>query len=112
MASLTRWGGGLTRWGVCLCSCPHPFQVQLVLVCAVFALSLPQHPHCPPPQVLEPKDGNQLRNWDERDTGIGELLLMGDDDQPLPQNVSFVCVWGGGCIWVVHWGWGFHCCKI
>jgi hypothetical protein len=40
-------------------------------------------------QVLEPKDGNELRTWEQRSSGIGELMLMEDDDQPLPTNVMY-----------------------
>lgn len=39
--------------------------------------------------MLEPRDGAQLRNWEERSTGIGELMLMGDEEQPLPTNVMY-----------------------
>jgi ATP-dependent Clp protease protease subunit len=39
--------------------------------------------------VLEPKDGEvTYKGWDER-SAIGQLELMGDDDQPLPANVMY-----------------------
>eukprot|EP00877_Chromochloris_zofingiensis_P013718 jgi/Chrzof1/85/Cz01g02300.t1 len=41
-------------------------------------------------QVLEPKDGKVVyKDWDKMGSEIGELEVMDDDDQPLPQNVMY-----------------------
>ena len=41
-------------------------------------------------QVLEPKDGKVIyKDWDAMGSDISKLELFDDDEQPLPQNVSW-----------------------
>lgn len=58
-------------------------MLPCAVICCVVSISASS-------QVLEPKDGKVIyKDWDAMGSDISKLETFDDDEQPLPQNVSY-----------------------